>query len=184
MKSVGINFLACMITACTATADPVEVNLDPGDFVVAYFNTPGHPELLTPIAKFAHRLKRFAQEQATLTIDLRLGGEKPALHLDRLMDRFGSYPCREVLDLVDNKGFHFGDGARVDRIRIRREGNTLIVVKQFRHPANSRENELVVVVSGSKEWIVENVKVPETFLLWNWDFRDTFEYLDIALGGR
>jgi hypothetical protein len=183
MKRVIIKLFGCMIIASTAIAEPIEVSLDPGTFVVAYFNAPSHPELLTPIAKFTHQLERFAQEKATLKIDFQLGGDKPTLHLDRQMDRFEIYPCRQVFDLVNNKGFHFGEGAKVIRTTIRREGDTLIIVKKFRHPDNDRENELVVV-SGSKEWIVKNVKVPETFMLWNWEFRDTFEYLDIVLRGR
>lgn len=184
MKRVIITLFVCMIIADASIAEQIEVSLDPGSFVVAYFNAPGHPELLTPIAKFTHKLERFAQEKATLKIDFQLGGDKPTLHLDRQMDRFEVYPCREVFDLVDNKGFHFGDGVEVLRTRVRREGDTLIIVKKFRHPDDGRENEFVVVVSESKEWIVKNVKVPETFMLWNWEFRDTFEYLDIGLRGR
>lgn len=181
MKLIAIFYIS--LTYLVA-ADPIEVKLEPGSYVMAYFSTPGNPDLLTPVTKFSHALPRFAHDPAVLTIDLKVGGDKPVLHLNRNMEKYKIAPCNAWFNLVDNKSFQFGDGVSLCGVSVRKEGESLVIIQKFKHVSKKVDNELVIVVSPSKDWFGKNIKVPESFMLWNWEFSDTFDYLDIALRAK
>lgn len=173
-----------LLLSVLATAKPLEIDVPSGSYVMAYFNTPDDPELLTPVLKFSHHLKRFSGVDATLRIELKIGVEAPTLHLDRWMGGYERFPCKEELKLANNKGFVFDVDAELGKVVIHQGEKSTVLIQKFSDRSEMRDNELVVIISKDRELITRTVKVPASFLAWQWDFADTFEYLDIALKSR
>jgi hypothetical protein len=179
--NISTLILSCIVLSNVAFSGPIEVVIEPGSYVIAYFNTPGNPELLTPITKFTHSLPRFAGESAIMTINLQLEDQTPTLHLNRVMEKYKIASCRAWFNLVDNKGYLFSKGASLQGIKISKENECMIITQKFTHVDFKRDNELVIVIAPCKDKIEKRVKIPKSFMLWSWDFPDTFDYLDKAL---
>lgn len=164
--------------------NPVEINLPSGSYVFAYFNAPSEPKFLTPITQFSNHLDRFSNQNATLHIDLKIGNDNPVLQIDRWLDNLESFSCRENFRLINNKGFVFGNNVELGRLIVRQSENLTVIIQKFYDRTERRDNELVVIISKDSELIRRSVKIPDTYVAWNWDFNETFDYLANTLKNK
>jgi len=170
--------LVCMYSLERAFAAPIEINIDPGSFVIIYFSRNLDSDSFVPITKLAYTLEEFKNEKAVLSIELVVGGENSVLHVNTNLVRKPNFPSVSTYSLEDDKGYQFGLDTTLGKVVVNTiNENTTMITQKFSDDRKEFDNNLVIIVSKDRKWIENHVDVPSSFLLWNWNFQQAFDYL-------
>lgn len=168
--------ILCSNVCVCVWSQSLEFNLKKGECCFTYLSNPEEPNALIPIDNIAYKNPTFDGHDARISVELNSEEGLGELIVRSWIDGFQKYDLRDRRKISDYKlGYPVGKDFMLGKVRISNQDGYSIVTQEFYHRTTLQRFEFNAIIAKDKEVIIKRIKIPESFVLWEWKFRDPFD---------